>query len=304
MMMDKSKACDCGNCNYDIIYDEDFDNFEDGVSAEEYDGSKDNVPENNNKIEESNDFSKKTRLFCLLCGKSFYVSKDSFLFTDEEDLICPTCTSKYHKELHYTLIQGSKRDNHLINISNSVRRILESLSNLYGIDPDDENFKGTPFRVLRMLLEMNYGTNNKAAEDILKSASFPSNYSGLISSNNIKVSSTCPHHMVVVDYEVHVAYVPSRICVGLSKLPRVAKVMAKSMKLQEDYTHELAQVINDTIQPAGVGVIVNGIHICISARGAEMKGIVNSTSSLTGVFMSNPTLRSEWLELIKIQKAK
>ena len=181
--------------------------------------------------------------------------------------------------------------------------MLEGLKDLYGIDPENENFKDTPYRVARMFMEMNYGTNIQAAKDIL-TVSFPSEgkgYDGLISSNNIRVFSLCPHHAVAVDYRVSMAYVPAKNgrCIGLSKLPRVARTLAKAMLLQEDYTQKLADLMYDTLEPQGCAVMVTGIHGCVQCRGVSMPDVATTTSALRGIFLTVPSLREEWLFTIK-----
>ena len=132
--------------------------------------------------------------------------------------------------------------------------------------------------------------------------SFPTDnqYGGLVSSNNIHVSSTCPHHLVVVDYNVSLAYVPNNgRYIGLSKLPRLARTLAKSMCLQEDYTKKLVDVLDSELKPMGCAAMVTGIHNCIQARGAEMRDVQNTTIELRGIFQYNPSLKEEWLFTIK-----
>ena len=223
---------------------------------------------------------------CTLCGAPV---KQRYY---DNVLVCESCNAKFSKELKYAndydgindLVEGSSK-------------IINGLSKLYGINPNDDNFKDTPRRVARLMMELNYGNNIQAAKDIL-TVSFPTEakYDGLVSSNNIRVSSLCPHHMVVADYDVSIAYVPSGgRYVGLSKLPRVARVLAKSMCLQEDYTKRIVDVIEEVLKPAGCAAYVRGIHNCIQARGAEMRDVSNVTIALRGVFAMNPTLKEEWL---------
>lgn len=225
---------------------------------------------------------------CTLCGIPV---KDCTPFRFSV-CVCDGCAAKFSKELKY-----ADNCNGILDLVEGSAQIIKGLSKLYHINPDDDNFRDTPRRVARLMMELNYGNNLQAAKDILN-VSFltEAKYDGLVSSNNIKVSSLCPHHMVVVDYDVSIAYVPSGgRYVGLSKLPRVAKVLAKSMCLQEDYTKRIVDVIEEVLKPAGCAAYVRGIHNCIQARGAEMRDVSNVTIALRGVFAMNPTLKEEWL---------
>jgi GTP cyclohydrolase I len=240
---------------------------------------------------------------CTLCGKltdeGFLVFKDGDSDAHPDIGICHKCRDLLHTELKYA-DQGGLCG--IQEVVSGYKSILSGLSKLYGIDPQDDNFKDTPYRCARLMMEMNVGNNLEAAKDILVSASFPTEYKHLIASNNIRVSGLCPHHLVVVDYVVHVAYVPASRCVGLSKLPRVVQMLAKSMILQEDLTQRIINIINETLQPQGAAVMVSGNHNCISARGLEMKDVSNVTSAISGIFMSNPHLKEEWLNLVKLDK--
>ena len=236
---------------------------------------------------------------CLMCGH--WVKHEVPNYND--CIICENCQNKFFNELKY-----ADKDNiqSIDKLKKGFDMILDGLKDLYHIDPSNENFKDTPYRVARMMMEMNYGTNMDAAKDIL-TVSFPSDgegYDGLISSNNIRVFSLCPHHLAAVDYKVSLAYVPAKNgrCIGLSKLPRVAKTLAKSMLLQEDYTKKLADLIYNTLEPLGCAVMVTGVHGCVQCRGVEMPDVATTTSALRGIFLTAPSLREEWLFTINKSK--
>lgn len=226
---------------------------------------------------------------CPLCGNTILKNNE------DSDVICSRCKIKYEKKLAY-----AEKYSGFVKIRNGIRMMLEGLSDTYGLDPDDENFRETPERITRFMMDMNYGgVNTDAARDIIDKY-FPSDYDGLISSNNNIVYSLCPHHGVLVKYVVHLAYVPAGRCVGLSKLSRYLDVLAKSMILQEDYTKYAAEILQDVIHPAGVGVMVYGQHGCVASRGVEKPDVENVTCHLTGVFSKNPSLKDEWMRLIQI----
>lgn len=208
--------------------------------------------------------------------------------------ICKSCEHKFYNELKYA---NPDKINSIKKLSDGVDSILQGLKDLYGIDPDNCNFKDTKYRVARGLMEMNYGTNIKAAEDLLH-ISFDSNndYNGLITCNNIKVFSCCPHHLLPVQYRIDLAYVPSNgRCLGLSKLPRLAKTLAKSMLLQEDYTNKMVEILESTTKCAGCGIRVKGIHNCVQCRGVGMPDVTTTTIALRGIMMANSSLKEEWL---------
>ena len=216
---------------------------------------------------------------------------------DEINVLCDSCMCKMSTEVEYA--------NHLAGVRklrDGVRMMLEGIRDLYGIDPDDANFRETPERVARLMMEMNYGTSEQAAIDILTSSSFPSSYTGLIASDNIRCYALCPHHMVVVQLDVNIAYVPGPKMVGLSKIARFAETLGASMILQEEYTHRLATIFKEQTQALGVGVIVVGKHNCVAARGVKKPDVDNITSEVNGIFAMNSSLKQEWMDLVKMTK--
>ena len=240
-------------------------------------------------FDDNEDESSRGNDYCIMCNN---ITK----LRVQELPICYECQSKFSMQLKY-----ANDYNGIPKLVNGVRLMLEGLKDLYNIDPTDDNFRDTPKRVARLMMEMNYGNNLQAAKDVLN-VSFPTDnmYGGLVSSNNIHVSSTCPHHLVVVDYNVSLAYVPNNgRYIGLSKLPRLARTLAKSMCLQEDYTKKLVDVLDSELKPMGCAAMVTGIHNCIQARGAEMRDVQNTTIELRGIFQYNPSLKEEWLFTIK-----
>jgi GTP cyclohydrolase I len=229
-------------------------------------------------------------LRCPGCGARIEESADF-------DGMCEMCHCKLRTEIEYANdLSGVKL------LRDGVRMMLDGLHKLYGIDPDDANFKDTPERVARLMMEMNYGTNEQAAKDILTSSAFPSSYTGLIASDNIRCYALCPHHMVVVQLDVNIAYVPGPRMVGLSKIARFAETLAASMILQEEYTHRLASLFKECTDALGVGVIVVGKHNCVAARGVKKPDVDNITSELNGIFMMNSSLKQEWMDLVKMTK--
>lgn len=230
---------------------------------------------------------------CAMCG-----SKENINLVVGEVALCHSCEHKFYNELKY--VKNPDDLSGINDLTNGVRMILDGLSKLYGVNPNDCNFKDTPYRVGRLLMEKNWGTNPKACTDLLK-VSFDSGnkYSGLITCNNIKVFSMCPHHLEDISYKISIGYVPNNSkCLGLSKLPRLCKVLAKSMLLQEDYTNKLLDILEETTECIGCGVYVVGEHGCIACRGVNMPDVPTVTSAVRGIMLANSSLKQEWLQII------
>jgi GTP cyclohydrolase IA len=168
---------------------------------------------------------------------------------------------------------------------------------------NDENYKETPMRVLkayRETLEGHFLDMDEKLSQIF-SKSFPSTYKGIIAEKNIKCFSMCPHHMQVVEYNVSVGYISDNKkgkMAGLSKLPRAIKFLAKRMELQETFTQNIVDAIMKHLNASGSMVIVKGKHNCMRVRGVEQIDCETITSSVAGLFSSNPPAREEFLSLI------
>jgi GTP cyclohydrolase I len=195
-----------------------------------------------------------------------------------------------------------------------ARLLLEGLSEVTGrflpaahgrIQPSfslqDPNFIKTPYRVAKAWLEMCIGLANKnEVVDILKT-NFPSDYTGMIIIDSIDAFSVCPHHALPVQYKVDFGYIPNEKMLGLSKIPRFIKLLAKQPILQEDFTKQIIDKFNEHVKPQGCIVIVKGVHNCMVCRGV---GAINSsatTSEVSGNF-DNLDTRTEFLELVKKNK--
>ena len=177
-------------------------------------------------------------------------------------------------------------------IAGHYHQILTSL----GEDPNREGLLKTPERVAKALQFLTHGYNLNA-EDILKSAMFKEDYSQMVLVKDIEVYSMCEHHMLPFFGKAHIAYIPNGHIVGLSKIPRVVDVFARRLQVQERLTNEIRDCIHNTLKPAGVAVVIECKHMCMSMRGIQKQNSVTTTSAFTGEFM-NDTTRSEFLRLI------
>jgi GTP cyclohydrolase I len=179
-------------------------------------------------------------------------------------------------------------------VEDLIRRLLVEL----GEDPGREGLARTPLRVARAMrfLTSGYGANIDA---ILNDALFTVDYSEMVIVKDIDFYSLCEHHMLPFFGKCHVAYIPRRQVIGLSKIPRLVDVFARRLQIQERLTNEIAQTILDKIDPLGVAVVCEGTHLCMSMRGVEKQNSFAVTSAMLGIFRDNARTRSEFLELIK-----
>jgi GTP cyclohydrolase I len=167
---------------------------------------------------------------------------------------------------------------------------------LIGENPEREGLLKTPERISKALLYLTQGYELDA-KSILTSAMFKEDYSQMVLVKDIEVYSMCEHHMLPFFGKAHVAYIPNGHVVGLSKIPRVVDVFARRLQVQERLTNEIRDCIQDTLNPMGVGVVIECRHLCMSMRGVQKQNSVTTTSAFTGGFLSEKT-RTEFLNLI------
>lgn len=167
----------------------------------------------------------------------------------------------------------------------AVRHLLPTL----GIDPeDDANFCDTPRRFADYLIEhfLDTPTFEETLEH-LSTAVFPTTYQGMVTLKDVHTYSICPHHLLAIEYTMHLAYIPEEYAIGLSKLARIAELCAKRAVLQENLTEDLADALSAALGTRDVAVIVIGAHACMRIRGVEQDTAVTTTSSMRGRFLSN-----------------
>ena len=175
-----------------------------------------------------------------------------------------------------------------------IRRLLAEL----GEDPDREGLARTPLRVEKALAFL---TSGYAADidAIVNDALFTVDYSEMVIVKDIDFYSLCEHHLLPFFGKCHVAYIPKRQVIGLSKIPRLVDVFARRLQIQERMTNQIAQTILEKTDPLGVAVVCEGTHLCMSMRGVEKQNSFAMTSAMLGVFRDNERTRMEFLELIK-----
>jgi GTP cyclohydrolase IA len=174
--------------------------------------------------------------------------------------------------------------------------VRETLVRL-GEDPDREGLAQTPERVRKAMQFLTRGYQEDP-ETILNGALFTVNYDEMVIVKDIEMFSLCEHHMLPFFGKVHVAYIPNGKVIGLSKLPRLVEVFSRRLQVQERLTTQIAETIQETIKPQGVGVVVEARHLCMMMRGVEKQHSSAVTSAMLGAFRDLDT-RSEFLSLIR-----
>jgi GTP cyclohydrolase I len=181
-------------------------------------------------------------------------------------------------------------------MQDAVRTLLAGL----GEDPHREGLDKTPERVAKALrfLTSGYGQDPKA---LINEALFTVTYDEMVVVKDIDVFSMCEHHLLPFYGKAHVAYIPDGKVVGLSKIPRLVDMFARRLQVQERLTVQIAEAIQEYIQPRGVGVIVEAMHFCMMMRGVEKQNSVAVTSCMLGAFRERQPTRDEFLSLVRGQ---
>lgn len=179
------------------------------------------------------------------------------------------------------------------------QKILQGLQKL-GYDTDnDENFAGTAFRSAKGFHEMVLDTNTveQQIRDMLEKT-FPAKYTEMVISKHNVAFGICPHHLLPVIYRISLAYIPVSKVLGLSKLSRMARLYARAPMLQEDLTHELCRILHVDLESQGAAAYVEGLHMCMAARGVNAHEARLVTSAVRGVFLEDLATRQEFIKLV------
>jgi GTP cyclohydrolase I len=167
-----------------------------------------------------------------------------------------------------------------------------------GDDPEREGLLDTPSRVVRSYEEFFAGYNDDPAQILARTFSEVEGYDEIVALTDIRFESHCEHHMVPIIGKAHIAYLPNRRVVGISKLARLVEVYAKRLQIQEKMTVQIADTLNDILQPNGVAVVIEAAHQCMTTRGVHKDGVSMVTSRMLGVFRDNLSTRQEFLAMI------
>ncbi|PYY11235.1 MAG: GTP cyclohydrolase I FolE, partial [Acidobacteria bacterium] len=172
---------------------------------------------------------------------------------------------------------------------------LEILENI-GEDPERDGLKRSPERMAKAIRFLTRGYQEDPGQ-LLRAALFQVDYDEMVIVKDIEMFSLCEHHMLPFFGKVHVAYLPKGKVIGLSKIPRLVDVFARRLQVQERLTKQIAEAIQDAVDPIGVGVVIEARHLCMMMRGVEKQHSATVTSSMLGAFRNEQETREEFLSL-------
>ena len=167
-----------------------------------------------------------------------------------------------------------------------------------GDDPDREGLKSTPDRVVRAYTEYFAGYDEDPADVLQRTFEEVEGYDEIVLLRDIRFESHCEHHLAPIIGKAHVAYLPRHRVVGISKLARVVDIYAKRLQIQEKMTAQIANTLNDVLEPIGVAVVIEAAHQCMTTRGAHKPGVTMATSRMLGAFRDDIATRRELLAMI------
>ncbi|MCP4329854.1 MAG: GTP cyclohydrolase I FolE [Alphaproteobacteria bacterium] len=164
--------------------------------------------------------------------------------------------------------------------------------------PDREGLRGTPRRVIDSFAEFYSGYGEDPHIYLQRTFTETDGYDEMVVLRDVRFESHCEHHMAAIIGKCHVAYLPDRRVVGISKLARVVDVYAKRLQIQEKLTAQVANAVEEVLEPKGVAVVVEAAHQCMTTRGVHKPGVTMVTSRMLGAFRDDPTTRREFLAMI------
>ncbi|MDA3043047.1 MULTISPECIES: GTP cyclohydrolase I FolE [unclassified Campylobacter] len=172
---------------------------------------------------------------------------------------------------------------------------------LLGENPEREGLIKTPMRVAKAYEFLTSGYEQDP-KDVLNDALFESSNNEMVLIKDIEFYSLCEHHLLPIIGRAHVAYIPNKKVVGLSKIPRMVNIFARRLQIQEQLTEQIANAIQEVIKPLGVGVVIQARHMCMEMRGVQKINSTTTTSALRGLFISRNDTRKEFFDLINSPK--
>jgi len=202
-----------------------------------------------------------------------------------------------HLELDSHPIDHFERvDRYPAEATEAIQQHMREILRWIGEDPDREGLRRTPERVALALQYLTQGYHQDPRA-ILESALFAEDYSEMILVRDIQIYSLCEHHLLPFFGKAHVAYIPNKKIVGLSKIPRVVDVFARRLQVQERLTIQIRDALEEVLQPLGVAVVIEAQHLCMMMRGVEKQHAITTTSAMSGEFLKEAT-RAEFMRLI------
>lgn len=184
-----------------------------------------------------------------------------------------------------------------------MKGLIEKLIMELGEDPSRDGLKNTPERVEKSLkfLTSGYWTN---IDELVNGALYHEDYDEMVIVKDIDMFSLCEHHLLPFFGKCHVAYLPKGKIIGLSKIPRLVDVFSRRLQVQERLTVQVAECVQRILEPKGVAVVIEALHLCMSMRGVEKQSAYTTTSSMLGCFKEDVRTRNEFLDLLQPQGAR
>lgn len=184
----------------------------------------------------------------------------------------------------------------MTDMEKTIKTLLEQL----GEDPSREGLQKTPARVAEALKYFTQGYRT-SIEEVINDALFDVDYDEMVIVRDIDFFSMCEHHMVPFFGKCHIAYIPDKQVIGLSKIPRIVDIFSRRLQVQERLTMQIARCLKDALKPKGVGVVMEGLHLCMTMRGVEKQNSITTTSAMLGIFKTRQETRMEFLNLMRGQ---
>ena len=194
-------------------------------------------------------------------------------------------------------IEENKKKNNQIS-DREAEEAIETIIKWIGENPDREGLKSTPVRVIKAYKEYFQGYNEDPSKYLMKTFTEVDGYDDMVIEKNISLRSHCEHHMAPIVGFVHVAYIPSKKVVGLSKLARVVDAFAKRLQTQERLTMQIAKTIMNVLQPRGVAVTIDAAHQCMTSRGIKKENTTTITNYFLGAFKDDLGFQNRYLRYI------
>ena len=186
----------------------------------------------------------------------------------------------------------------LVKERQSIKELIEELLIQLGENPNREGLLKTPERFEKAIRFLTSGYT-KDVKEILNGAIYEEPYDEMVVLKDIELFSICDHHLLPFYGKCHVAYIPDGRLIGLSKIPRIVDLFARRLQIQERLTSQIANCLQEVLDPKGVGVVIEAFHLCVAMRGVEKQNAFAITSSMIGVFRHDPRTRLEFTNLIR-----